>query len=325
MAWPFAPHAVRLAFLTALANVADGAALRDEPAPVRNAVYAALADAQRRLCVFSGRFAQPRALGSVFACYVTLFLGCAFGGREQRRIPTSGTVICAGLAVSRDGATLYLTDGFAHAIRSFAVADGAPLAVAGSYGRRALQFRGPRQLCVAPDGDVLVADAHNDRVQALTHRLEFRSFVAPGMFRFPCGVGATETIIAVASAWGHVTVVTRYDGTMLRRFPVVPCHSFARYQNLAVTSTHIFVSSCGTYTQDGVFVSSRDAKLESLTCAAFDEIVIVNEERRRLELCTGAGVHVDLKLQVSRPSHVCVHGTTLFVHSDADSCVAVFS
>jgi sugar lactone lactonase YvrE len=63
------------------------------------------------------------------------------------------------MAVSADGATLYLTDLESHVIRSYALVDGAPLAVVGSLGSEPLQFCSPRQICVAPDGFIFVAEA----------------------------------------------------------------------------------------------------------------------------------------------------------------------
>jgi hypothetical protein len=156
MAWPLTKYGVRQAVLTALAHVAEGAKV--VPVHAHGAVYTALADPQRRLCTFHGRDGMAHALGSVYACFVTLFLGGCFRGQEQRRICT-GNFPGGGMAVSADGATLYLTDLESHVIRSYALVDGAPLAVVGSLGSEPLQFCSPRQICVAPDGFIFVAEA----------------------------------------------------------------------------------------------------------------------------------------------------------------------
>jgi hypothetical protein len=66
------------------------------------------------------------------------------------------------MAVSRDGATLLVSncDGSSHAraIREFRVGDGSRLRAVGGKGDGPLQFKNPRQVWVAPDDFVFVAD-----------------------------------------------------------------------------------------------------------------------------------------------------------------------
>jgi hypothetical protein len=178
---------------------------------------------------------MARALGSVYACFVTLFLGGGFRGQEQRRIRT-GKFPCGGMAVSADGATLYLTDLESHVIRSYTLADGAPLAVVGSLGSAPLQFHSPWQICVAPDGFIFVADTDNDRVQELTPSLSFSAVFGVDERTRPWGVCADNGIIATISACrGFVSVFSRGERALLWRFYV----STNRY-GLALALTYPF-------------------------------------------------------------------------------------
>jgi sugar lactone lactonase YvrE len=120
-----------------------------------------------------------------------------------------------GVAVSRDGSTLLVSDcdGGSHAIHEFRVSDGSRLRVVPGQ----LQFRGPRQMCVAPNDRVFVAEYGNNRVQALTPKLDFDAFVGADVdsgLRAPSGVCADEHVVVLSE--GHpahrVSVFNRSDG-----------------------------------------------------------------------------------------------------------------
>jgi DNA-binding beta-propeller fold protein YncE len=133
-------------------------------------VAAVLGDAERRVAVLGGREGMPRSLGSVYGGSVTRFLGGSCRGVVSRVIGMRDvTSLSNGVAVSRDGSTLLVSDfkGASDAIHVFRVADGSPLRVIGCWGTGPLQFESLHQVWVASDDFVFVADCHNKRVQVL--------------------------------------------------------------------------------------------------------------------------------------------------------------
>ncbi len=178
------------------------------PAPAVCAA-AVLGDARHRVSLVGGREGQRRSLGSVYGAAVTRFLGGALRGVESRVIATPGARFCwSNVAVSRDGSTLLLSDIFGgsyYAIHEFAVADGSRRRIIGSRGDGPLQFTGsgPRQVWIASDGFVFLAEHCNNRVQVLTPHLDFHGFVGVGQLRGPFGVCANANVVVVTVTEGE--------------------------------------------------------------------------------------------------------------------------
>jgi hypothetical protein len=212
-----------LAVLHALCAVAEGAYV-PEPAPAAVSeeaacVAAVLGDPLRRLSIMGGRDGMPRSLGSVLGSLVVRFVG-GFRARELRVIQTPGVKsFCNGIAVSRDGSTLLVSDVDSHGVHVFGVADGVYLRTIGSWGSGRLQFNIPRQAWVASDDFVFVAELGNKRIQILTPRdFDFHGFVGMGQLQRPNGVCADGDIIAVSELdLFHIKVFRRGDGALLRR------------------------------------------------------------------------------------------------------------
>jgi hypothetical protein len=77
---------VRMWWLAALWRVFDGAAeISPHGAETAPCVVAVVSDPHRRLTAFGGREGCARALGSMHACFVALFLGSSFRGRRTQR------------------------------------------------------------------------------------------------------------------------------------------------------------------------------------------------------------------------------------------------
>ncbi len=102
-------------------------------------VGAVLGDALHRVVVLGGREGMPRSLGSVYGAAVTRFLGGSFRGHATRVIALPGVESWSGgVAVSRDGSTLLVSDSFGASptIHEFGVADGSRrVSLAVSMGR----------------------------------------------------------------------------------------------------------------------------------------------------------------------------------------------
>jgi tripartite motif-containing protein 2/3 len=82
-----------------------------------------------------------------------------------------------------------------------------------------LEFNDPRQVWVASDGHVFVADRGNNRVQVLTPHLDFHSFVGAGQLECPVGVCANADVVVVSERDAHrVRVFSRHSGARVAEF-----------------------------------------------------------------------------------------------------------
>jgi sugar lactone lactonase YvrE len=185
-------------------------------------VVAVLGDALHRVAVLGGREGMPRSLGSVYGGSITRFLGGSLRGVESRVIDMPGVMSFSnGVAVSNDGSTLLVSDcdGGSHAIHEFSIADGSLRRVIGRMGSGPLTFFQPRQVYIAADDFVFVAEVGNNCVQVLTPSLDFHGFVGKGDIIYPAGVCANADVVVVSEAVAHrISVFDRHDGTLLRRF-----------------------------------------------------------------------------------------------------------
>jgi DNA-binding beta-propeller fold protein YncE len=107
-----------------------------------------------------------------------------------------------------------------HGIHKFRVVDGVSLGVVGRKGRGELEFNDPHQVWAAAvdsHWQVFVADYGNNRVQVLTPRLDFHSFIGEGRLRGPAGVCADSAHVFVSERDGHrISVFNRADGRLIR-------------------------------------------------------------------------------------------------------------
>jgi DNA-binding beta-propeller fold protein YncE len=299
-------------------------------------VGAVLGDALRRVSVLGSREGMPRSLGSVYAGTVARFLG-GLRGVVSRVINTPGIVSSTGgVAMSRDGSTLLVSDhgGGSHAIHEFNTADGSLRRVVGGPGYEPLQFDGPRQVWVAPDGFVFVADYGNNRVQVLTPALDFHSFAGDGYLDSPRGVCANADIVVVAEELAHrISVFNRGDGRLLRRFGRVGGGDGELYLPTGLCfmsgDRRIAIADClnrrvSVFSVEGGFV--RHVGVGSLqdpvavACSAVDEIVVVDTDTRRLVVYDAGGDMVKA-VGDDQFTGVAIHGGAIFAQSYVERCV----
>jgi hypothetical protein len=302
-------------------------------------VATVLGDALRRVAVLGGREGMSRSLGSVYGGSVTRFLGGSLRGVVSRVIDTPEVQSWSnGVAVSRDGSTLLASDdGYAssHAIHAFRVSDGARLRVVGSRGDGPLQFFGPRQVWVASDDFVFVADSRNNRVQVLTPTLDFHTFVGVGKLDRPCGVCANDDMVVVSELGAHrVSVFNRGDGALLRRFgsrgsgdgqlqyPHGVCF-MSSDRHIAVADRDNFrvsVFSVGGDCVRHVGVGFLTSPM-GVASTAFDELVVADINGRDVVVFSSSG-EVLKRMGSGGFVGVAIHGGAVFAHDyDNQSCV----
>jgi DNA-binding beta-propeller fold protein YncE len=300
-------------------------------------VGAVLGDALRRVAVLGGREGMPRSLGSVHGGCVTRFLGGSLRGVVSRVIPTPGVKsLINGVAVSVDGSTLLVsTTGGSetwgihrncHAIHEFSTADGSRRRIVGCWGTRRLQFRHPRQVYIAPDDFVFVADSYNNRVQVLTPSLDFHAFVGVGDLLHPSGVCANADVVVVSEFAAHrIAVFNRCDGALLRRFGCDRSGDGARFwpQGLCLMSDDRHIAAADSdnhrvsvFSVDGEFVRHVGVGVLSrpfgVACSPFDELVVADCGNKRVTVFSASGVvvrtmgHGDFTGVAIRPGHCVV-------------------
>ncbi len=234
-----------------------------------------------------------------------------------------------GVAVSRDGLTLLLSDchGGSHAIHVFHFVDGSRLRVIGGTGDGPLQFHSPCQVWIASDHFVFVADWGNDRVQVLTPAplLDFHNFIGVGQLSGPTGVCADDDVVVVSEEGAHrISVFKRGDGTLLRRFGSQGSGDGQLYfpRGLCFMSRHCHVAVAekdnhrvSVFSVEGEFVRHVGVgKLHlprGVACSAFDELVVADRGNQRVVLFSASG---EMLMAMGRGAFtgVVIHGGSVF-------------
>jgi DNA-binding beta-propeller fold protein YncE len=231
-----------------------------------------------------------------------------------------------GMAVSRDGSTLFVSDyaGGSHAIHAVRVANGSRPRIIGGKGSGPLQFKNPLQVWVASDDCLFVADYGNSRVQVLTPRLGFHSSVGVDPLSGPAGVCANDAVIVVSEFGAHrISVFNRGDGALLRRFgsggsgdgelqgPSGLCFmSDHRHVAVADCSNH----RVSVFSVEGEFVRhvgvGKLSRPSGVACSAFDEIVVADWGNHRVVMFSASG-EVLTTMGRGDFTGVAIHGGTI--------------
>ncbi len=282
-----------------------------------------------------------RACVSVSWRQVGVRLADEFRGEVNRVIDMDGVKSASnGVAVSRDGSTLLVSDqgGGSHAVHEFRVADGSRLRVIGGAGAGPLQFKNPRQVWVASDDFVFVADSGNKRVQVLTPRLDFHAFAGVGELSSPKGVCANDAVIVVSEEDAHrITVFKRSDGAFFRRFG---SHGSGDGQlkhphGLCFMSghRHVAVADCNNhrvsvFSMEGDFVRhvgvNRLRFPQGVACSAYDELVVADDGYSRVVVLSDSGelLKAVRGVDFSGVTGVAIHGGTILAQDgDNSKCV----
>jgi hypothetical protein len=240
-----------------------------------------------------------------------------------------------GFAVSVDGTTLLASDSNSKystdVVRVFSTVDGAALDVVGGTGSGPLQFKDPRQVCVAPDGFVFVADAANHRVQELSPRLNFRRVVGEGHLRRPVGVCASVDLVVVSDATqrcllvfrrSDVSVVARVgdDGVLEapRGVCFMPDHRRVAVADRRRVSVFDVDGSLVRHVGEGVLDGP-----ESVACSAWGELVVTCGRHRCVRVFSDLG-DVVTTLGDSDFAAVTVHGSTVFAQDHENEVCVVW-
>jgi DNA-binding beta-propeller fold protein YncE len=301
-----------------------------------------LGDAEHRVSVLGGREGMARSLGSVYSGAVTRFLGGSLRGVVSRVIDTGRLKSYSnGVAVSRDGATLLVSDSSlfsSHAIHELNIADGSRRRVIGGEGSGPLQFNNPKQVFIAPDGFVFVADWGNHRVQVLTPTLDFHGFVGVGQLRVPLGVCADADVVVVADGnMSHIGVFNRCDGSLLRQFGSEGSGDgqLISPRGLCFVSgdRHVAVAEWGNhrvsvFSVDGEFIRHVGVGVlkhpQGVAASAFDELVVADTGSQCLRVFSAAG---DLLASVGEGGFtgVVVRGSTAYAVNQSARTVSLFT
>jgi DNA-binding beta-propeller fold protein YncE len=248
-----------------------------------------------------------------------------------------------GVAVSRDGSTLLVSDRGDGSQAAFRVDDGSRLRVIGGAGDGPLQFVYPGQVWVASDDFVFVADTGNNRVQVLTPRLDFHGFVGVGELSGPSGVCANDDVIMVSEYTAHaISVFRRRDGALLRRFgsegsgdgqlkyPLGLCF-MSGHRHVAVAE---YVNRrVSVFSVEGEFVRHVGVgKLRLSTgvaCSAFDELVVADWGKNCVIVFSVSGEMLHT-MGGDGFTGIAIHGGTIFAqtcHNDdvGDDVCVVFT
>ena len=143
---------------------------------------------------------------------------CRGLGKLLRTIPVQSPARRYGMAVSYNEQWMAVSDYGAHTVTVYAVATGAVVRTFGGLGKERGQFDGPFRLCFAPNGNMLVCDVNNKRVQELT--VEGKPLrVSPVKDEYPRTVCTDGNVIVVGkctSAGRNAILVFDFTSGVLR-------------------------------------------------------------------------------------------------------------
>jgi hypothetical protein len=306
-------YALRLQWLTALCAIAEGAAV------AANNVVTATAT---RMAVFHGRDAQPRSLGSVYGCFVTLFLGFSF------RVRRHGIVNARRIAVAPDGATLYY------------IREGDPNLYACSVAKPStvlacvLVGPEPRDVCVAPDGAVFVAGRRLPALEMtpspLAHRRFFGAFDDDALCA-DAVCANNDIVVTCMPMYSRVAVFHRGYGILLHRLGAdIPF--WKRGDEYVSTDEDLCTPRSVALSHDGRRVVVADPWMQKLVEfsieGAFQRIIRIRDVPRPLRVACGpAGELVVTSRECTQvldhdgrcvmaefqSTAAALHGTTLFL------------
>jgi hypothetical protein len=333
----------RRGFVRAVCVIAEGADAPVKP-PVHAAsrphavLHAVLRDAQRRVAALGGRAGMPRSVGSLMAAHIVLFLGSTFRGRESTTIATPDADPGAnGISVSRDGCTVLVAKADCKALVVYCARTGALLRTIGGGGSGPLQFNGIRQVFIASDEFVFVADSDNSRIQILTPCLGFHGIVGAGQLRYPVGVCADADVIAVSDivvthggVEGRINVFGRDSWHLLRHIASQVLHTPLA---LCFMSDHRAVAVTDQC-RDCVFVLTLDGRSVrrvgvgrlsipySIACSSYDELIVTDDDHGHIAVFDSEGV-VRKTIACGVFTSVHVHNSVLFTATcfGAEICV----
>jgi DNA-binding beta-propeller fold protein YncE len=205
----------------------------------------------------------------------------------------------------------------------------------GGAGDGPLQFNSPRQVWIASDDFVFVVDCYNGRVQVLTPRLDFHSFIGAGQLTDPAGVCVSDALVVVSEvcAGTGVAVFDRGVGTLLRRFG--PWGSGDGQLNnplglcFMAGGRHVAVADCfnnrvSVFSVDGEFIRHVGVGVltrpRGVAASAHDELVVADTGKSRTVVFSSEG---DVAVTMGRGDFtgVAVHGGTIFAADFNRKCV----
>lgn len=179
----------------------------------------------------------------------------------------------------------------------------------GSNGTGELQFRSPMKLCCAPDnGNILVAEDTNNRVQELTPDGGFVRFLGVGVITTASyGISASADLIAIgawsSSADEQITILDRSTGALVRRFANggsfpgqllnVYGLRFSR-DGRQLYCVEIVSHRVSVFTTDGEFLriitDESLGQVGDVDFARNGDIIITNRSRNQIAVFSPAGV-----------------------------------
>jgi DNA-binding beta-propeller fold protein YncE len=320
----------RMTLARAVCAVGEGATVASPaPAAARHlCVAAVLADPWRRCTQLGGREGMPRSFGSVYSAYAVLFLGSTFRGIESAVHDGHAQPWSSGFAVSNDGATMLVSDYGNDTVCIASVADGAHVCTIGICGNMPLEFFAPRQVWIARDDFVFVAESGNDRIQVLTPQLDFYGFIGEGRLDSPFGVCASGDVIVVAErSRCRVQVFTRPDGAFSHDFgaqgvgagellsPVGLCFMA---DDTAIAVVEWGGDRVSVFRVDGTFVHHVGVGVlyrpRGAACSDCDELVVADTGNRRVAIFSASGGFLKT-IGTGLFTSVAVHGASVFAHT----------
>ena len=103
------------------------------------------------------------------------------------------------IGIAINGDEVYVSDSYWHSIFHFKLPGFELITKVGKKGTGKGEFINPRQLTVAPNGSVFVADTYNNRIVVMTNSLKFQQPIEHTSMTLPCDVKLVDNKVFVLS------------------------------------------------------------------------------------------------------------------------------
>ena len=143
------------------------------------------------------------------------------------------------------------------------------------------EFNSPRDVAIAPDGCMLIADTHNNRIQVFDHLGNWVKVIGEGQVK-PWGLAVTaEGNIAVTDALTHTVKILNRNGKFLHQFGdfACPC-GIACGDDGQLVVTDFFSKSASIHDSQGAMIKQFTARTNSDTYNSGASRVTVDKDGR---------------------------------------------
>ena len=201
------------------------------------------------------------------------------------------------MGIAINGDEVYVSDSYLHSIFHFKLPGFRLITKVGKKGTGKGEFSYPRQLTIAPNGSVFVADTRNNRIVVMTRKLKFQQTIEHTSMTEPYDVKLLDNKVFVLSCDNPCLHMFSQTGEILRSF--ITCGEqvkrgyffcFDKQQNILISD--YFDNSIKVFSQEGALLHTLGHTQEEEKKIEPMGIVVTNDNKVICSSYTKFGLHI---------------------------------